>query len=113
MTGFSYFPWIQHLDEDDRQHFFQELREVLDSVDALGAPGVERTSEEYRVPLETLLWAWQATAEALADPLTREVLLGNTELGDFGPVLPPTCLDPELCTTADPCPVCDPDDEEE
>jgi hypothetical protein len=56
------------LPEEDRDQFWLELR------DALNQPGdaLERTLQD-----------WLETARALADPLNREILLGEYDASDF------------------------------
>ena len=58
--------WLAALDAGDLADFAGEMRDALNtSVSARDAE-----------PLETCLHAWRVTAEALSDPLRREVLAG-------------------------------------
>lgn len=58
--------WLAAFDADDRAEFFDELRDALSMAVA--------TSDA--APLERCLHDWCTTAQALSDPLRREVLTG-------------------------------------
>lgn len=78
-AGFGEWSWLTFLPDEDRQEFVRELGdEIITAVRAdtaeLGEP-VERA--------EAALYEWRATAQALADPVRRAVLLGRPGPGDF------------------------------
>jgi hypothetical protein len=58
--------WLAAFDDDDRAEFFDELRDALTLAESTRDAG----------PVETCLREWRTTAQALSDPLGREVLLG-------------------------------------
>jgi hypothetical protein len=60
--------WIITLAEDDQTEFWAEVRDTL-------------SRNETRSALETVVQEWRLTADALRDPLSRELLLAD----EFGP----------------------------
>jgi hypothetical protein len=58
--------WLAMLDEDDHADFFNELRDALSLAVA--------TTDA--APIERCLHGWRTTAQALSDPLRREILTG-------------------------------------
>jgi len=66
--------WLRHLDEDDRAECLGEFWDALEGVEAW-SDGMSRLNE--------LVAAWRATAQALADPERRRVLLGEPSPEDF------------------------------
>ena len=65
--------WLRSLDEEDRARCLDELWRAL----------VQVRADEDRAVFDEALRAWRVTAEALADPERREVLLGSVEVEDF------------------------------
>lgn len=65
--------WMAHLDDEDRETLLAEV------FAALRIACVKRDI----APLETCLQAWRVTAEALSDPVRREVLTGPLSDEDF------------------------------
>lgn len=80
MTQSAFFPWLEHLDEDDLQEFFCDLAKTAQEAHENGGTATA---------LDEMLGAWEATAKALAEPGVREALLNKEPLGDFGPVPEP------------------------
>lgn len=72
MTG-----WVTYLDADDRALMVTELRAEVEALESSGDPE----------PLETCLREWRVTAEALSDPVAREILTAPPV--DCGPVPDP------------------------
>jgi hypothetical protein len=60
-------------DPEDRARCLDELWRAL----------VQVRADEDRAVFDEALRAWRLTAEALADPERREVLLGSVEVEDF------------------------------
>lgn len=96
--------WLRAFDEDDLHEFLDELHDCLVAAHADNSTQV----------LEEAVHAWRTTAQQLADPLRRSVLLGHKAEADFvvaeDPTAPPeptasagpevpakssTCLEPE------------------
>lgn len=73
------WPWLKEFDAEDLQEFVREMRSVL----------MEANREVSLQQLEETLHAWQATAEALPDPVRREILLGRPRYEDFVEVTRP------------------------
>ena len=76
----SVFPWVRHLNDEERNEFAAEW------LDALSAAG----ELDNGAAVEGVVAAWQYTAEIIADPelyalATREY----SDDDDYGPVLPP------------------------
>lgn len=72
--------WLRHLDTDDRAECLGDLWEALEDLSA-GASG--------RETFEVALAEWRATAQSLADPDRRDILLGEITDDDFVPADPP------------------------
>jgi hypothetical protein len=68
--------WLRHVDEDDRHEFKNEMQHLL-------ALGLRERSQAALDTVGQALDAWRATAEALADPQRRGVLLGPHRDDDF------------------------------
>ncbi len=72
-TDFGDLTWLRHFDDDDLAEFVSELRQTL----SLTYHDNDLTS------LVDAVADWMATAEELADPARREVLLGTVDSADF------------------------------
>jgi hypothetical protein len=70
--------WLATFEEGDRAEFFDELRDAL-------AMAVATTDA---APIERCLHDWRTTAQALSDPLRREILTGSGD-GDYAEVSRP------------------------
>jgi Family of unknown function (DUF6247) len=75
----SVFPWVRHLNDDERQEFAAEW------LEALGAAG----ELDNGAAVEGLVAAWQHTAEIIADPELFAILTREHDGSDYGPVPPP------------------------
>jgi Family of unknown function (DUF6247) len=75
----SVFPWVRHLNDEERQEFAAEW------LEALGAAGDLDNGAE----VEGLVAAWRHTAEIIADPELLAFLTRDRESFDYGPVVPP------------------------
>lgn len=73
------FPWVRHLPQDAWQEFAAEW------LDALSAAG----ELDNGAAVETVVAAWQHTAEIYADPELFAILTQEHDGTDHGPVLPP------------------------
>jgi hypothetical protein len=73
------FPWMRHLNDDERQEFAAEW------LEALGAAG----ELDNGAAVEGLVAAWQHTAEIIADPELFAILTREHDGSDYGPVPPP------------------------
>jgi hypothetical protein len=72
-ADFGDLTWLRHLDDDDLAQFLQEVRAAVSVAyhdDDLGE-------------LEQLVHDWRATADELADPARRKVLLGGFDAADY------------------------------
>ncbi len=78
--------WLRAFDEDDLREFVDELHECL----------VAAHADESSDVLEEVVAAWRTTAQQLADPLRRSILLGEKAEADFVEV-----GQPELTASAD------------
>lgn len=78
-TNYGEWPWLENFDDEDLQEFIHEILELLT------AP----TDEASEMRLEEMLQAWRLTAEELADPVRREILLGTHSGDDFVEAVPP------------------------
>ena len=58
--------WLTVFDTDDLDEFFAELRDALTLAE----------STQDATPVETCLRDWRTTAQALSDPLRRQILTG-------------------------------------
>ena len=72
----SVFPWVRHLPEDARREFAAEW------LDALAAAG----ELDNGAAVETVVAAWQHTAEIYADPELFAILTREHDGTDYGPV---------------------------
>ena len=73
------FPWVRHLNDDERREFAAEW------LEALGAAG----ELDNGAAVEGLVAAWRHTAEIIADPELLAFLTRERETLDYGPVVPP------------------------
>jgi len=71
--------WLRHLDVEDLAEFLKDVREALIVV----------VHESEPTQLLTALREWKATAEALADELSRSTLLGSVDADDLVPAARP------------------------
>lgn len=76
---FGDLTWLRHLDDADLDEFVAEMRDAV---------SVAYHDEETEA-LETLVREWRTTADELADPTRRDVLLGGFERGDYAEVARP------------------------
>ncbi len=65
--------WLRAFDTDDLREFVGELRQAI----------VVAAREESPDLIEETLQRWRTTAEALADPLRRQILLGGDRPDDY------------------------------
>lgn len=65
------FPWLQHLDTDDRTHLVNDLREALTGTSGDALRNLNQTVHE-----------WANTALVLADPELRAALTNKELPGD-------------------------------
>src|SRR5216683_1831612 len=70
------FPWVRFLPREDVRGFLVELVETARACAEL----------DNMAPLEPVIAAWLATAEAYADPVLHEALTTPLDGTDFGPV---------------------------
>ena len=76
----SVFPWVKHLNEEERQEFAAEWLGALTAAGELGSGA----------GVEGLVAAWRYTAEIISDPELYALATRTYEDdNDFGPVLPP------------------------
>jgi hypothetical protein len=75
----SVFPWVRHLPKEAWQEFAAEW------LDALSAAG----ELDNGAAVETVVAAWQHTAEIYADPELFAILTREHDGTDYGPVPPP------------------------
>jgi hypothetical protein len=73
------FPWVRHLPQDAWKEFATEW------LDALAAAG----ELDNGAAVETVVAAWQHTAEIYADPELFAILTRDHDGTDYGPVPPP------------------------
>jgi len=64
--------WLRHLDDDDLREFISNVRDALLAADR----------EQSPAPVEDILYRWRVTAEELADPDRRPILLRLDDLRD-------------------------------
>jgi hypothetical protein len=72
-ADFGDLTWLRHLDDDDLAQFLHEVRAAVSVAyhdDDLGE-------------LEQLVHDWRATADELADPARREVLVGGFDAAEY------------------------------
>ncbi|MGH3874144.1 MAG: hypothetical protein ACRDSR_22030 [Pseudonocardiaceae bacterium] len=72
-ADFGDLTWLRHFDEDDLAEFVRELRQTLSLA----------YHDDDLASLVDAVAGWKATADELADPARREVLLGAVETADF------------------------------
>jgi len=77
------FPWVRHLPEDARQEFAAEWLDTLSSAGELN----------NNAAVETVVAAWQHTAEVYADPELFARLTRDHDGTDYGPVPRPGASD--------------------
>lgn len=80
--------WVRHLPADDAAEFVRDVSEAL----------YASCRELSLAPLSEVVDAWRATAEALADPLSRETLLGSSDSADYVEVQRPRESDADSLT---------------
>lgn len=78
-ADFGDLTWLRHFDEDDLAEFVSELRQTLSLA----------YHDNDLALLVDAIADWKATAEELADPARREVLLGTVDHADFAEVVRP------------------------
>ena len=64
--------WLRAFDDDDLREFIAEMREAL----------LIAGHEESSATIEDTLYRWQVTAQELADPQRRRILLGLEDVRD-------------------------------
>jgi hypothetical protein len=72
-ADFGELTWLRHLDDDDLAQFLQEVRAAVSVA----------YHDDDLSELEQLVRDWRATADELADPARREVLLGGFDTADY------------------------------
>jgi hypothetical protein len=70
---FGDLTWLRHLDDADLTSFIAEVRVAVSVA----------YHDDDLTQLDQLLRDWRATADELADPLRRDVLLGEFRADDF------------------------------
>jgi hypothetical protein len=75
----SVFPWVRHLNDQERHEFAAEW------LGALSAAGDLHNG----AAVEGIVAAWRYTAEIIADPELYALATREQDESDFGPVLPP------------------------
>lgn len=70
---FGELTWLRHLDDDDLAVCLAELRAAVSVA----------YHDDDLSELDELVRDWRATADELADPVRRQVLLGGFAAGDF------------------------------
>jgi hypothetical protein len=70
---FGDLTWLRHFDDDDLASFIAELRVAVTVA----------YHDDDLTELDQLVRDWRATADELADPTRREVLLGGFTADDF------------------------------
>jgi hypothetical protein len=75
----SVFPWVRHLPEEARKEFAAEWLDTLSAAGEL----------DNGAAVETVVAAWQHTAEIYADPELYAALTRDLDGTDYGPVPPP------------------------
>ncbi len=78
-ADFGDLTWLRHFDEDDLAEFVSELRQTLSLA----------YHDDDLASLVDAVADWKATADELADPARREVLLGAVDAADFVEVARP------------------------
>jgi hypothetical protein len=72
-ADFGELTWLRHLDDDDLAQFLREVRAAVSVA----------YHDDDLSELEQLVRDWRATADELADPARREVLLGGFDAADY------------------------------
>lgn len=72
-SDFGDLTWLRHLDDDDLATFLTEVRAAVSVA----------YHDDDLTELEQLVRDWRATADELADPARREVLLGGFDPADY------------------------------
>jgi hypothetical protein len=80
LGAYGEWTWLRHLPADDLHLFRDEIRQAL----------IVAAREESLTLLATTLREWRLTAEQLADPTRRAVLLGRPALTEFVEVARPS-----------------------
>lgn len=75
----SVFPWVRHLNDQERSEFAAEWLGALSAAGEL----------DNGAAVEGVVAAWQHTAEIIADPELFAFLTREREGLDYGPVVPP------------------------
>ena len=75
----SVFPWVRHLNDEERQEFAAEWLETLSAGGDL----------DNGAAVEGVVAAWRYTAEIISDPELYALATRAHEDVDYGPVLPP------------------------
>ena len=78
-VDFGDLTWLRHFDDDDLVEFVSELRQALSLA----------YHDNDLTPLVDAFTDWKVTADELADPARREVLLGSVDSADFVAVARP------------------------
>ncbi len=78
-ADFGDLTWLRYLDDDDLAQFVTELRQTLSLA----------YHDDDLALLVDAVAEWKATADELADPARREVLLGAVDAADFVEVARP------------------------
>lgn len=84
LAGYGEWTWLRHLPPEDLPEFVVAVREAL----------IAAAREETTAALDETVQAWRRTAEELADPKARAVLLGRHTEEDFAEVSRPEPLVP-------------------
>jgi hypothetical protein len=72
-SDFGDLTWLRHLDDDDLAQFLVEVRAAVSVA----------YHDDDLTELEQLVRDWRATADELADPARREVLLSGFDPADY------------------------------
>jgi hypothetical protein len=75
------WPWLRVFDDDDLREFIAEMRDALLTADHNGSSA----------GVEDVIYRWRITADELADPRRRRILLGldDVRVEDFVDVARP------------------------
>ncbi len=73
LSQYGEWTWLRAFDEEDLREFIGEMRQAI----------VAAAREESSDLIEGAVHRWRTTAEALADPLRRQILLGADNLDDY------------------------------
>ena len=72
-ADFGDLTWLRHLDDDDLAQLLHEVRAAVSVA----------YHDDDLTELEQLVRDWRVTADELADPARREVLLGGFDAADY------------------------------